>query len=201
MKTLTSIALLGVALLAGCWSTPTSDADLPESLSVEDSRAALLENSSPRSPQLEALEPLVGTFRTRLRFRGGPEQPWGESTGTCTNRWIEDGRFLESHARGPSGEKQEGTSRTGYDSARGEFVLFTLDSPDVVVTPIRRGTADATGSVITYPAEKTEPYFLPWTRIARIVQSIAEPNAHAHQWYARIGDEPEFLMISMECSR
>jgi hypothetical protein len=184
-------------LAVGCASTSSG-----EPLSAQESRAALLANSSPRTAELDVLEPMVGTFQTRSRLRTSPEQPWIEAVGTCTNHWIEDGRFLASRVEGPRGRATlDGAWHTGFDAERGEFVFFSMDAHGAVIPPIRRGKAAAESPVITYSAQPDEEVFFPWLQVTRVVQTIAGPDAHAQQVYARIGDQPEFLMLSLEFTR
>ena len=75
------------------------------------------------------LEPMVGTFKTRMTFVMGAGAPADVTDGVSENRWVLGGRYLEQRYRGTSmGMPFEGLGYTGYDNVRGKYVGTWMDT-------------------------------------------------------------------------
>jgi hypothetical protein len=195
MKSLSLIALAALTLLAACSSTKSD-----VSMSPEQMQEAMVAYGTP-GPHHKLLDPMVGTFQTKVTSRMSPDQPWEESTGTCTNRWIFDGRFLESNFRGEfMGMPFEGRGLNGYDNSTQEFVGFWTDSWSTGLAPISRGTADASGTVITLHRKMQDPLTGQPVRMCDVT-TIQGPKSHKMESYCETDDTPEFLMMTIEFTR
>jgi len=196
MQALTSTVFVFAALLAGCSSTQNSAA----TKSPEEQQAAWVAYGTPGANH-KLLAPMVGTFRTKVTSRMSADQPWSESSGTCENRWIFDGRFLETDFRGDfQGMPFEGRGMTGFDNSTQEFVGFWTDSWSTGLSPISHGTADASGKVLTLHREMKDPITGAWCKM-RDVTTIQGPNAHRMESYCQMGSDPEYQMMTIEFTR
>lgn len=196
MRILSLAALVAAALLASCSSTKNS----APAMSPEEMQAAWTAYMTP-GPNHKLLEPMVGVFHTTVKSRMTPDAPWEESTGTCENRWILDGRFIESKFHGSfMGTPFEGRGLTGYDNASQKFVGFWTDNMGTGLAPISSGTVDASGKVFTFLREMKDPITGQWSTI-REVTTIHGPNSHQIESFCQAGDTPEFQMMTLQFSR
>ena len=77
----------------------------------------------------KALEPLVGQWKSSVKFWMMADAPPEVSEGTSENHWIMGGRFVEQDFKGTSmGQPFEGMGITGYDTIRGEYASLWLDN-------------------------------------------------------------------------
>lgn len=195
MKFLITPALVLAAFAAGCSSTKSS-----ASMSPEEMQAAWTSYMTPGQNH-KLLEPMVGTFRTTVKSRMSPDAPWEESTGSCTNRWIFDGRFLETSYQGSTaGMSFEGRGLTGYDNAAQEFVSFWSDSMSTGLMPISHGSVDATGKVFTYTREMDDPITGVHTKM-REVTTVESSKSHRMEWYCHPDDGDEYHMMTIQFAR
>lgn len=189
-------ALAAAALLASCASTENS----APAMTPDQQMAAWTAYMTPGANH-KLLDPMAGTFHAAVKSRMGADQPWSESTGTCENRWIFDGRFLETKFHGTfMNTPFEGRGLTGYDNSSQEFVGFWTDNMSTGLSPISHGKADASGKVITFLREMKHPITGQWTRM-RDVTIIEGPNAHRMESYCQQGDSPEYLMMTLNFTR
>ncbi len=196
MKSLGSTALVCAVLLAGCSSTKNS----APAMTPEQQMAAWTAYMTPGANH-KLLEPMVGVFHTTVKSRMAADAPWEESTGTCENRWIFDGRYLESKFHGQfGGAPYEGRGLTGYDNSNKEFVASWTDNMGTGLVPISHGQADASGKVLTLTREMKDPLTGQWTKM-RDVTTIQGPNAHSMESYCQQGDQPEYLMMTLQFTR
>ncbi|MCY2961204.1 MAG: DUF1579 domain-containing protein [Planctomycetota bacterium] len=196
MKTLILAALAAAPLFASCSSTKNS----APAMTPEQQQAAWTAYMTPGANH-KLLEPMVGVFHTVVKSRISADAPWTESTGTCENRWILDGRFLETKFHGNMmGQPFEGRGLTGYDNSSQDFVGSWTDNMSTGLAPISHGKADATGKVLTLLREMKDPITGQWTKM-RDVTRIQGPNAHQMESYCQQGEAPEFLMMTLQFSR
>jgi len=194
MKLLSLLAC--TALFAACSSTKHSAPAMSEAEMMAAWKAA----ATP-GPEHKALDPLVGTFKTVMKSRMSPEAPWTEETGTCENRWVFGGRFLEMNYRGTfDGQKFEGRGLMGYDNTAKQYVGFWSDNFSTGLVPIAHGQADASGKVITTHREFSEPMTGQWCKMREVV-TIESPTSHKSDMYCQMGDAPEYHSMSLQFTR
>jgi len=90
------------------------------------------------------LEPFVGTFRAEVKLWMGPGDPMVH-TGTMTNSWAMDGRFLEQDYKGDAMDGPfpdfKGRGYWGYNDGAARYEGFWIDTASNVMMT-ERGTAD-----------------------------------------------------------
>ncbi len=196
MKTLATTALVFAALLTSCSSTKNSAA----TMTPEEQQAAMVAYGTPGA-QHKLLAPMVGTFRTIVKSRMSATEPWNESKGTCDNRWIFDGRFLETNFRGDfMGMPFEGRGMMGFDNSSQEFVGFWSDSWSTGLGPISHGSVDASGKVFTLHKEMKDPISGGWCKM-REVTTVESANSHKLETWCQMGDEPEYQTMTIQFTR
>jgi hypothetical protein len=77
----------------------------------------------------KALQPMAGTFDTKLTMWPKPSAPPVESGGTTVNQWILGGRYLEQKFDGSfMGMPFSGIGYTGYDNVKKQYFSTWIDS-------------------------------------------------------------------------
>ena len=77
----------------------------------------------------KALQPLVGTWDTVIRFWQAPGAPVQETRGVSDTRWILGDRYLEQRFTGEAGGFPfEGLGYTGYDNMRKQYFGTWMDN-------------------------------------------------------------------------
>ncbi|MCI0365795.1 MAG: DUF1579 domain-containing protein [Phycisphaerales bacterium] len=109
-------------------------------------------------PNHKKLEPLVGTFKAETKFwMGGPESEPMISTGVSVNKWVLDGRFVQSEFTGSfENEPFIGIGYTGYDNIQKKYIGSWIDTMMTGMLT-HTGTADATGKVLTMTGSFQKP--------------------------------------------
>lgn len=80
-----------------------------------------------------------------------------ESKGTCTRKWIMDGRYLqEDFSSDFMGMPFKGMGLSGYDNITKKYVATWVDNMGTGIMS-STGTLDATGKIFTYEGESSDP--------------------------------------------
>lgn len=146
------------------------------------------------------LDPLVGTFETKISFWMAPGAPPNVGTGISDHRWVLGGRYVEQVYRGTSmGMPFEGIGYTGYDNARQKYVGTWMDS-------MGTGIMNSVGS--GKPSDKEIPFsstsFEParGKQIAfRSVVRISDRNRHSYEMWTKAPNGKEFQTLRVEYTR
>jgi hypothetical protein len=94
-------------------------------------------------PELQALDPLIGSWNCKVKFWMDPTQPPSESEGIMTRKWIMNGLFLQEDFEGKfAGSDFRGMGITGYDPPRKVYTSMWVDVMTPVITKME-GTFDA----------------------------------------------------------
>ena len=128
MKTKASIALaLVLALLNGAGFAAEENVSAADA--EKQAKMAEMQKYTAPNENHKALEPLVGKWKSSVKFwMSNGTQP-EVSEGTSENHWIMGGRFVEQDFKGTSmGQPFEGMGITGYDTIRGEYISLWLDN-------------------------------------------------------------------------
>ena len=93
------------------------------------------------------LEPLIGTFDTKVKMWMDPSKPAEESSGTSVNKWVLGNRWVEQRFEGTfMGQPFSGIGYTGYDNVKKKYVGTWMDSASTAMMT-SMGTADASGKM------------------------------------------------------
>ncbi len=147
------------------------------------------------------LKPLVGRWNQVTKYRMSPDQPWEESAGSAEYRWILDGRFLIQDIKG---QMAEGYPFTGlgvmaYDKVKKKYVSVWADN-FASGFMVSEGTCDASGKVITFQGESSDP-MTGKTRTDKSVFRIINNDKHVFEMYGTTPDGEEFRSLEVTYTR
>ena len=114
---------------------------------------------------------LAGSWVTKTRAWMDPDKPPMESTGTCEQKMLLGGRFLQQEFTGDMmGSLFTGIGVTGYDNHTKKYVSTWIDSMGTAIL-FFEGTGSADGRTITQEARYDDPFKGPskWRSVTRIV--------------------------------
>ncbi len=126
--------------------------------------------AAPGEPH-KMLARLEGSWTTRTRAITEPGKPPVESFGTCEQRMILGGHYLQQEFMGDMmGETFTGINIIGFDNHTKRYVSTWIDSMNTAIYYFR-GTASADGRTITQEASYDDPVRGPmlWRSVTRIV--------------------------------
>lgn len=117
------------------------------------------------------LEKLAGSWITKTKAQMEPGKPPMETTGTCEQKMILGGRYLQQEYTGDMmGEKFHGINIIGYDNTTGKYNSVWIDSMSTGVYYFE-GTASPDGKTITQESVFVDPIRgrMSWRSVARIL--------------------------------
>ena len=147
----------------------------------------------------ELLEGMAGTWSTKTKSYLEPGKPPVESTGTCEQQMILDGRFLHQEFKGDMmGAPFIGIGVTGYDNHKKTYVSTWMDSMSTGIYYFE-GTVDPEGKTITQEYHGDDPVRGPMTW--RSVTKIVDENTHFFEMYGTDKTGEEQLMMEIVYTR
>lgn len=145
------------------------------------------------------LASLAGTWVTRTRSWMGPDQPPTETTGTCEQKVILGGRFLQQEYTGDMmGEPFTGINIMGYDNHTKKYLSVWIDSMSTGMYYFE-GTVSADGKTITQDSNYDDPVRGPmnWRSVTR----LADDNTLLYEMYMTPKGGKEEKVMEMTVTR
>jgi hypothetical protein len=103
------------------------------------------------------LEPIVGTFDTKVKMWMDPSKPAEESSGKTESKWVLGNRFVQQTYEGTfMGQPFSGMGYMGYDNITKKYTGTWMDSMGTAMMN-STGKVDASGKVMTYTAMMNDP--------------------------------------------
>jgi hypothetical protein len=136
--------------------------------------------ATPGAPH-KLLASMAGSWDTKTKFWTEPNKPPMESTGTCEQKMILDGRFLQQDFSGEMmGRSFSGIGVTGYDNHTNKYVSTWMDSMGTAIL-LFEGTASKDGRTFTQEARYDDPIKGPmkWRSVTKIV----DENTHVFEMF------------------
>jgi hypothetical protein len=151
--------------------------------------------ATPGAPH-KVLASMEGSWNTKIKSWMEPNKPPMESTGTCEQKMLLGGRFLQQEFSGDMmGTPFTGIGVTGYDNHTKKYVSTWMDSMGTAIL-VFEGTASADGKTITQEARYDDPLKGPmkWRSVTRIV----DDNTHVFEMYGtdKKGKEEKMMEIT-----
>ena len=171
MKTLVTVAL--VLLLA----IPVLAQDPPKMTAQEQAEMEKwMAAATPGAPH-KLLEPMVGTFDTKVTFWAAPGAPPQTSEGVSENRWIMGGRYVEERFKGSMmGMEFEGLGYTGYDNITKKYWGSWVDNMSTG-TMTSTGTTSDGGKTWTFDATMSDAMS---GKVMKLKQKLNVKSADEH---------------------
>ena len=151
--------------------------------------------ATPGAPH-KLLASMAGRWNTKIKSWMEPGRPPLESTGTCEQKMILGGRYLQQEFTGEMmGSPFTGIGVTGYDNHTQKYVSTWIDSMGTAIL-FFEGTASADGKTITQECRYNDPVKGPmkW----RSVTQIMDDNTQAFEMYGtdKSGREEKMMEIT-----
>ena len=145
------------------------------------------------------LEPMVGTFKTKVTFVMAPGAPPNVGEGTSEHRWVLGGRYVEQSYKGDSmGMPFEGLGYTGYDNAQGKYVGTWMDTFGTGVMN-SLGVGKPTAKEIKFDSVAIEPSGK--KILFDCVVRIQDKNKHSFEMWTKAPNGKKFRTMLAEYVR
>jgi hypothetical protein len=147
----------------------------------------------------KGLANLVGSWTTKTTAWMEPDKPPMEGTGTCEQKMLLGGRYLQQEYTGEMmGNSFTGINLIGYDNHTGKYVSTWIDSMSTGIYYFE-GTASADGKTITQVSRYDDPVRGPtvWRSMTRIV----DDNTLKYEMYLTSKGGKEEKMMEMTVTR
>ncbi len=150
---------------------------------------------TPGAPH-KLLASMAGSWITKTKACMEPNKPPMETKGTCEQKMLLGGRFLQQEFTGEMmGSPFTGIGVTGYDNHTKKYVSTWIDSMGTAILFLE-GTASADGKTITQECRYDDPIKGPmkWRSVTKIV----DDNTHAFEMYGtdKSGKEEKMMEIT-----
>lgn len=150
-------------------------------------------------PQHKQMASLAGTWMTKTKSWMDPSQPPMESTGTCEQKVLLDGRFLQQECTGDMmGQKFNGFGLMAYDNYTKKYKATWMDSMGTGLY-VFEGTGSADGKTINMTSSWEDPIEGPMK--ARTVTKIIDNNNQIFEMYGTGKLGKEIKMMEMTYTR
>jgi len=154
--------------------------------------------ATPGAPH-NLLAGMAGSWHTRTRCWMEPGMPAMESTGTCEQKTLLGGRYLQQDFAGNMmGMPFNGIGLTGYDNHKQRYVSTWMDSMSTGIF-FFEGTAGADGRTITQQCLYDDPVRGPvkWRSVTKIVND----DTHLFEMYITDKSDKEEKMMEITYTR
>ena len=200
MKTKASIALTLTLVL---WNGVGFAAKEEASAADAEKRAKMAEMQKYTAPNEnhKVLQPLVGKWKSSVRFWMSPDAPPEVSEGTSENHWIMGGRFVEEDFKGTSmGQPFEGMGITGYDTIRGEYTSLWLDNMATGIM-VANAQFDAATSTLNQNGTMSCPLTMEKNRPIRSVWKHVDNDHNTYEAFMKDKDAKEYKAMEIAYER
>ncbi len=153
---------------------------------------------TPGAPH-KLLSTLAGSWTTKTTAWMEPDKPPMEGTGTCEQKMLLDGRYLQQEYTGEMmGSEFRGINLIGYDNHTKKYVSIWIDSMSTGIYYFE-GTASADGKTITQESSYDDPARGPMTW--RSVTKVKDANTVRYEMYLIPKGGREEKMMEMTLTR
>ena len=190
------LTCLGLVMLA----VPASAADKP-SAHPKDPQAMMetyKKLATPGEPH-QQLASLAGRWTMTTKAWMEPNKPPMESTGTCEEKIMLDGRFLQQECTGDMmGQPFTGIGMTGFDNYTKKYVSTWMSSIGTGLF-VMEGTANADGKIITLHGSHKDPT---WGVMKhRALWKFVDANTQTFEMYHKGKDGKEMKDMEITYTR
>lgn len=142
------------------------------------------------------LASLAGSWNTKTKEWMDPNKPPMESTGTCEEKVLLDGRFLQQECTGDMmGQPFTGIGVTGYDNYTKKYVSTWISSMGTGIF-VMEGTGSADGKTVTLKGGHDDP--IEGHMNHRAVWKFPDANTQVFEMYTigKKGKETKMMEIT-----
>lgn len=172
----------------------------PEMSAKEKAQMAAMMKASTPGAQHKQLEGFVGSWDAKVKMWAKPGAPPTESTGSSEAKMVLGGRFVEESFNGNfMGQPFSGMGITGYDNVTKKYVGTWADTMSTGVM-MSKGTADASGKVITMTSSMPDPETGKMMPIKETMH-ITDADHHTFEMWSPDESGKMFKMMEITYSR
>ncbi len=154
--------------------------------------------ATPGEPH-KRLASMAGSWNTKTKSWMDPSKPPEESTGSCEQKMLLGGRFLQQQCTGTMmGNTFDGIGVTGYDNHTKKYVSTWMDSMGTGLY-FMEGTASPDGKTITQQGSYDDPMEGPME--LRGVTKIVDNNTEIFEMYGTDKGGKEMKMMEITYTR
>ena len=154
--------------------------------------------AAPGEPHKQ-LASLAGSWTTKTKMWMEPNKPPTESTGSCEQKMLLDGRYLQQECTGEMmGGPFTGIGVTGYDNQTKKYVSTWMDSMGTGIF-FMEGTGSPDGKTFTQKGSHADP--VQGQIKHRAVTKIVDNNTEVFEMYAAGKDGKEMKMMEITYTR
>lgn len=147
----------------------------------------------------KALEPMVGTWDTKVTTWMMPGADPVGGTGTAENKWILGGRYIEQRFKGDfMGMPFEGLGYSGYDNVKKQYVGIWMDNMGTGM--MTSASTGGTANTMTFKATFADPMTGKDTNFDEKVTFI-DADHHTFEMWAPGPDGKMFKSMEIAYSR
>ena len=154
--------------------------------------------ATPGEPHKQ-LASLAGSWTTKTKEWMDPSKPPMESTGTCEEKVLLDGRFLQQECTGDMmGQPFTSIGVTGYDNFTKKYVTTWMSSMGTGIF-VMEGTGSADGKTITLNGSHKDPMGGDMKHHA--VWKFVDANTQTFEMYGAHGNDKDMKMMEITYTR
>ena len=194
---ITHITLIGLCLVLSV-SVAMAKEKQPDQMDMQAMMDKYKQLATPGEPHKQ-LASLAGSWTTKTKTWMEPDKPPMETTGTCEDKALLDGRFLQQECTGEMmGQPYTGIGVHGYDNLTKKYVTTWMDSMGTGIF-VMDGTASADGKTITLHGSHPDP--MGGVMKHRAVWKIVDANTQTFEMYHKGKDGKEMKMMEITYTR
>ena len=176
---LTLVALTGLSLVMSLSLAAAKEKDQHKQMDPQAMMETYKKLATPGEPHKQ-LASLAGTWTTKTKEWMEPNKPT-ESTGSCEEKMLLDGRFLQQECTGEMmGQPFSGIGVIGYDNHTKKYVSTWTDSNSTGIF-MMEGTGSPDGKTVTLKGGHQDP--IEGRMEHRAVWKFVDPNTQVFELY------------------
>ena len=194
--------LTSITLTCLCIVMTTGPVSAKDKKPAQPDMQAMMETykklSTPGEPHKQ-LASLAGSWATKTKEWMDPSKPPMESTGTCEEKVLLDGRFLQQECTGEMmGQTFAGIGVLGYDNFTKKYVTTWISSMGTGIF-FMNGTPSADGKTITLHGSHPDPF--EGVMKHRATWKFVDANTQTFEMYGGHGHDKEKKMMEITYTR
>jgi hypothetical protein len=195
---LRKFVLSTLCLILACGFAISDEKKAPSQEDMQKMMEMYTKLATPGEPHKQ-MASMAGTWTTKTKSWMDPTQPPMESTGTCEQKVLLDGRFLQQECSGDMmGQKFNGIGLMAYDNFTKKYKATWMDSMGTGLY-VFEGTASADGKTINMTSDWEDPIEGPIK--VRTVTKIIDNNNQVFEMYGTGKTGKEMKMMEMTYTR
>ena len=194
---ITHLTLVGFCLVLSV-SVAMAKEKQPDQMDMQAMMDTYKKLAIPGEPHKQ-LASLAGSWTTKTKEWMDPSKPPMESTGTCEEKVLLDGRFLQQECTGDMmGQPFTSIGVTGYDNFTKKYVTTWMSSMGTGIF-VMEGTGSADGKTITLHGSHKDPMGGDMKHHA--LWKFVDANTQTFEMYGAHGNDKDMKMMEITYNR